>query len=207
MILNQKYIKESKKSKKIFLLKPKEDEDDEIINDMEEKSQKYAHLVHQVTIKPYHETPILVKSNQVANEPLFAKSYEPAVERFGTVISKGIVQFKEEQAYLMIANLSSKEITLPTGTIIATLESYDEKEFEIVEWVGPEEPNISKNEQNKNKKYLILEEEYNEYLNWKPKQKCKQVLIFNNENKLIETMQLEMQTFETSTGNKEIEKK
>ena len=88
------------KSKKIFLLKPNEDEDDQTINEMEEKSQKYAHLMHHLTIKPYHETSILVKSNQVINGRLFAKSYEPAVERFGTVVSKGIVQFKEEQAYL-----------------------------------------------------------------------------------------------------------
>ena len=171
---------------------------------MEEKSQKYAHLVHQVTIKPYHETPILVKSNQVANEPLFAKSYEPAVERFGTVISKWIVQLKEEQAYFVIANLSSKEIILSTGTSIATLESYDEKEFEIADWVGPEEPKISKNE---NKKYIVLEEEHNEYLNWKSKQKFKQVLIINNGRKFVETMELETQTFETSTGNKKKEQK
>ena len=44
-------------------------------------------------------------------------------------------------------------------------------------------------------------------LNWKPKQKCKQVLIINNGSKLIVTMELEMQTFETSTDNKEIEQK
>ena len=119
------------KSKKIFLLKRNEDEDDEIINAMEEKSQKYAHLMHQVTIKPYHETPILVKSKQVTNEPQFTKSYEPAVEKFGTVISKGIEQVKEEHAYLVFANLLSKDITLPSGTIIATLESFDKKEFEI----------------------------------------------------------------------------
>ena len=93
----------------------------------------------------------------------------------------------------MIANLSSKEVTLPIGTIIASLQFFDENEFETIDWVGTEDdPKISKNKQNKTEKYILLEEECNQYLNWKPRQKQKQILIVDDRSNLINTIELEI---------------
>ena len=106
----------------------------------------------------------------------------------------------------MIANLSSKEVTLPIGTIIASLEIFDENEFETIDWVGTEDdPKISKNKQNKTEKYVLLEEEGNQYLNWKPRQKQKQILIVDDRSKLINTIELEIHELKTNNENKEVE--
>ena len=131
-------------------------------------------------------------------------SYETAVERFGTVISKGIVQFKEEHAYLVIANSSSKEVTLPIGTIMASLEFFDEKE--TIDWIGTEDhPKFNESQQNKTAKYIVLEEECNKYLNWKPRQKQKNT-NFDDRSKLINTIELEIQELKTNDQNKEVNK-
>ena len=52
--------------KKIFLIKPNVEKDYNVISEIGEilptsDIQKYAHLTQSVNIKPYHETPILVK--------------------------------------------------------------------------------------------------------------------------------------------------
>ena len=180
--------------RKVYFIKPLEKTKSfGLINHLEDKKPKirfypteYAHLTHQVTIKPYHEALISIHSRQHDSSPVFAKSYEPLGERFGIFAIKGIVQFKSNLANIAIGNLSAKAITLPVGTIVAKIESFMEDEYETHEWKSSEDViGVDKAKTKVNtRRFLVIEELPNKTVHWKPIIKRKQALIVDSNSKL-----------------------
>ena len=194
--------------KKIYFLKPqvrnknlesmnnmdeqsdhKNDEDSEQIEEStinEHNPQEYAQLENKISIKPYHEVLLLVKSEQKDSNVLFVKSYDPLVARCGIFVTKGICQFNNSQAYLVLANLTSKVVTLPAGIIIASLEIFNEDEYETHEWTGMTDTEKAEQEETeKNRKFVVVEPNLNKFLNWKPIIKRSQHLIIDYNRKLV----------------------
>ena len=87
---------------------------------------KYAYLTHKISIQPYHEAIIQIKSNQSNSTLSFVNSYEPLLERCGITVLKGVMEIKNGQANLVVAYLISQVVHIPSGTIMATLQSFDE---------------------------------------------------------------------------------
>jgi hypothetical protein len=168
--------------KKIYLLRTKAEKYD-ILNHIEDNNSEYiispteyAQLTHKVIIKPYHETPVLVRSPQNDCSTLFVKSYEPVVDRFGIFTTKGIVHFQNNLAHIVIANLTSKEVFLPVGTIVARLESVNEDDFEILKW---SDCNIS-NKSRKFKSRCLKKRLKTQHIKHKTRKETIQSQSFNN---------------------------
>ena len=164
------------------------------------KANEYAELTTKISIKPYHEVLVLVKSEQQDSNVVFVKSHEPLIIRFGIFTTKGICHFKNNQAYIVLANLTSELVTLPAGTVVANLEKFNEKEFETFEWTGMTDEEKTKKEfKDKAKKYLVVESKPNEFLTWKPIIRRKQNLIVDNTKKLVKIIDVEVNNLETKS--------
>jgi hypothetical protein len=181
--------------RKIYLLKPPEkSEPFVLINHLEDNKSnikfdptEHAHLIHPITIKPYHEALISVRSKQNDSTAVFAKCYEPLGERFGVFTVKGIVQFKSNLAQIVVGNLTSKEITLPVGTIVAKLEAFNEHDYEIHSLQSKENDKDSalngSSDSNENtpivdkRRFIVKEDMPNRVVHWKPLIRRNQTLI------------------------------
>ena len=156
-------------------------------------SQEYAQLENDISIKPYHEVLALVKSDQSDSKVLFVRSHDPLIIRFGIFTTKGICQFKSNQAYLVLANLTSEVVTLPAGTVVASLEAFNDEDYETHEWTGlSDEEKAEKEKKEKQQKFIINEPKPNEFLTWKPIIRRKQDLIIDRSKKLVKTLTVEV---------------
>ena len=147
---------------------------------------------------------------------VFAKCYEPLGERFGIFAIKGIVQFNKNLAHIVVGNLSAKEITLPVGTIVAKIESFDEEDYETHEWKGADETEETKKAQAlaqskaKARRFVVTEETPNKMVHWKPIIRRKQAIIVDSTLKLTRLVDSEIHNIakcsETVRGSTEFEK-
>jgi hypothetical protein len=146
--------------------------------------------MHPITIKPYLEALISVRSKQNYSTAVFAKCYEPLGERFGVFTVKGIVQFKSNLAQMVVGNLTSKEITLPVGTIVAKLEAFNEHDYEIHSLQSKENDKDSalnrSSDSNENtpivdkRRFFVKEDMPNRVVHWKPLIRRNQTLIVDS---------------------------
>ena len=90
---------------------------------------KFAQLEHQICLKPYHEALVSVRSDQNNSDLLFIKNHNPLVGRFGIFATKGIIKFKDNLAFLILAYLTPQDVILPEGTIVAKLEDFNEEDY------------------------------------------------------------------------------
>ena len=96
-----------------------------------------------------------------------------------------------------MANLTSQVIRIPFGTIVATIENFDEKEYETLEWTNSSDSkDTTKSLINKNSQiYLIKDGNPNQYLYWKPIKKHTQDLkkvikkVIDSSCKLIQVVE------------------
>ena len=188
--------------KKIYLLKPPEKtEPFVLINHLEDNKSEikcdpteHAHLIHTITIKPYHEALVSGQSKQNDSTPVFAKCYEPLGERFGVFTVKGIVQFKSNNAQIVVGNLTAKEITLPVGTIVAKLEAFDENDYEVHAWPSNEDENNSTSADSTNsnektpivdkRRFIVQEDTPNRVVHWKPLIRRQQTIVVDSSQTL-----------------------
>ena len=172
--------------KKVYLLKPQaRSRPFGLLNHLEDRKPtikfdptEYAHLTHKITIKPYHETLVPVRSKQNDSSPVFAKCYEPLGERFGIFAIKGVVQFKSNIGLIAVGNLTAKEITLPVGTIVAKIESFNENDYETHEWKSSSATEETTNPKvtATNRRFVVKEDMPNKTIHWKPIIKRRQTL-------------------------------
>ena len=133
------------------------------------------------------------------------------LERFGIFVVKGLVEFKDQLAVLVLANLTDKSINLPAGTIVANLDIFSDDEWDTHE---PNKNKVLKNneiklnksteklnkvtkkqiksiikQRSKTRNFIVNErDEPNKFLNWKPILKRKQCLMVNENSKLVQVV-------------------
>ena len=75
------------------------------------------------------ETIVNVKSNNSDGGLSFIKTSEILAERELVYVAKGLVEFKQKKSQVVIGNLGRQNISLPKGTIIATLELVKDENY------------------------------------------------------------------------------
>ena len=87
----------------------------------------------KILLEPYHETKVVVRTSPNEVNTFYVKNSDPLVERFGIFVVKGLVEFKDQLAVLVLANLTDKSINLPAGTIVANHDIFSDDEWDTHE--------------------------------------------------------------------------
>ena len=188
---------------------------------------QFAQLEIETLLQPFHETKVVVRSKQNATNTLFVQSNEPMVTRFGVFVVKGLVQFENNLATIILSNLTNNAVTLPPKTIVANLQLFNEDEwtsydpFDHTDGNLDESPppdadfnenyaNLLKNRESKKnaspvkdrRQFLILEKDPNQFVHWKPILKQKQNIIINKSSKVVRFVDIVVTLDEGTTDKK-----
>ena len=98
-------------------------------SDLSNNPTSYAQLEQETVLQPFHETKVVVRSTQNDNQTLYVKSHDPLIDQFGIFVVKGLVEFKQNVATIVLSNLTNKSIVLPQSTIVASLDFFDESDW------------------------------------------------------------------------------
>lgn len=85
-------------------------------------------LVEQIDIPPQCEVVVFAKANQPIRQKVFVRNYSTLSELCSAYVAKGIIDIIDSNRVpIALANLGTKSLSLPQGTIIAITEKLDEE--------------------------------------------------------------------------------